>query len=846
MWAHHTQSRALRGFCVSERVAASLLRSVAPILTETPIIATPTPSLPRLFLDLFWQLAILLVPAFFVTVLPPPLALSAVLFFGLLMWVSARLGFFSLARGCARLMIGAVFGLGFSLGRALPEWWGILAAIAAIIGGLACVSKWERRLGLVTPPVKGPSAWGGSEPQLTPEGEPIRTFNHGEIAMGGPTYCDYLFPDGVLLQGLGSSAVFSDDGRYFAAPVPSRQSWGLVLLDRQQRRVYRCDNNEFWELDSLDLNGLSGRHSPLVDNSVRQGRLDELLQTASVVDLVPVVDLWLEPGWYPEHVPQSFERRSADGQQCLRGELSLPPTFRNLPQPLEPLRSPRYTVTVNGQPSGLIIAAETPVIWSTDQHALVCQAQEQSDDPEGDRYWLWRADSGWRALPSPWVKSDAEPSFYWHELSSLDEQHVHIASYLDYPRPSSGRHGYRLDSIHSDTEIQTSHDAEGRVQVAEFQLTRMGIVMPLDSQGRRGNSFIETQPMLGGVRAHLVWQADSHDGLGAYRCQIGDWELPGRWLLDHRVSDCGRYLALLPFADSMPVATHAAVVDVKHRRLLEGPGMWIARILDFRDGRLSLAVVAGALDEGLESSALQRFNIPAPPIGSDPAFFHPNERYRLFYNTVELQVTDSQLHSIPAWRLVDRPQVANADGDFILPAPGQLDAAWLFGSETEYADSWVRTNTPRLGGYLLTASGCALSDLAPSMVWSADGRYLALTRMATDVTELCGNYRGWQLLLLDVQEHTLRVHSQWLGNRPLFEGFDEDEVHVRCFEQDWEAEDDDQGSVRSFSLDLLLKLPAEQLISQDGIWLRASQAHQAPAWRALTLPSVGYFERRSL
>lgn len=786
-------------------------------------------------------------PAFFVTVLPPPLALLAVVFLGLLMGLAARLGFLAMGRGIARLTVGAVFGLGFSLGRALPEWWGILVAIVGIMVGLACVSSWERRLGLAPVSSKGPSAWGGSEPQLTPEGEPIRAFNHGEIAMGGPTYCDYLFPDGVLLQGLGSSAVFSSDGRYFAAPVPSRQAWGLVVLDRQQRQLYRCADSELWELDAFDLDLLNGRHSPLVDNSVRETRLDELLKTASVSNLVPVADLWLEPDWHPENVLHTFERRSADGLQYLQGNISLPSTFRDLDQPLEPLRSPRYTVSVNGQPSGLLMAADAPLVWSTDQRALVCLAQARDPQADGDQYWLWQLDKGWRALPLPWVKSATEPSFYWHELLSLDAHHVHIGAYLDYPRPGSGRYGYRLDSIHSDTETQAGHDAQGRVQVAEFKLTRTAIAMPLDSPGVRGDSYIETQPLLGGACAQLIWLCDNREGLGGYRCQIGDWHLPGSWLLDHRASDCGRYLALLPFADSTTVATHAVIADVKDRRLLEGPSMWVERILDFRDGRLSLAVVAGRLDHDLDSSALQRFNIPAPPIGSDPSFFHPSEQSRLFYNTVDLQVTNSQLHSVAPWRLVDRPQVANADGDFIQPAPDRQDAAWLFGSETEYADSWVRAQTPRLGGHLLTASGCALVDLAPSMTWSTDSRYLALTCMATDVTEQCGSYRGWQLLLLDVQEHTLRVHPQWLGNRPLFESFDDEQLHVRCFEHDWEAQDDDDpGSVQSFSLDLLLQLPTEQLVRQDGFWFRASQVHLAPAWRALALPAVGYFARESL
>ncbi|MCJ8205996.1 hypothetical protein RGM2987_16805 [Pseudomonas sp. RGM2987] len=774
------------------------------------------------------------------------MAMLTVLLLGMLMGLAARFGFLSTGRGLARLMVGAVFGLGFSVGRALPDWWGIVAAIIAIFGGLACVSTWERRLGLTPVSVKGASAWGGSEPQVTPEGEPIRVFNHSEIAMGGPTYCDYLFPDGVLLQGLGSSALFSEDGHYFAATVPSRQNWGLVVLDREQRRLYRCADSELWELDAFDLKGLSGRHSPLVDDSVRQTGLEELLQTASAVDLVPVADLWLEPDRQPDRAQQTFERRSADGRQRLVGDISLPSTFRDLAQPLAPLLSPRYAISVNGQPSGLLMAADAPLVWSADHRALVCLAQEQDGHEGGDLYWLWQLDEGWRPLPSPWVKRDAEPSFYWHELLRFDAGHVHFGAYLDFPRPSSGRYGYRLDSIHSDTETQVGHDAQGRVQVAELQLTRMAIVMPLDSRGLPGDSYIETQPLLGGVPAHLFSLGDNAEGLGAYHCQIGDWQLPGRWLLDHRVSDCGRYLALLPHPDSMIVASHAVIADVKQRSLLEGPSMWAARILDFRDGRLSLAVVTGRLDQEQESTALQRFNVAAPTAG-DSAFFHPSEQYRLFYNTVQLQVTDSQLHTVAPWRLVDRPQAAIAEGDFIQPAPDDQDAAWLFGSETEYADSWVRADSPRLGGYLLTASGCALNNLAPSMIWSADGRYLALTRMVTDATQLCGSYRGWQLLLLDILEHTLRVHTQWLGNRPQYESFDAEQLRVRCFERDWEAEDDDdQGSVQSFSLDLLLQLPGEQLIRQDGYWLVPAQLHLAPVWQALTVPSISYFEHWSL
>lgn len=107
---------------------------------------------------------------------------------------------------------------------------------------------------------------------------------------------------------------------------------------------------------------------------------------------------------------------------------------------------------------------------------------------------------------------------------------------------------------------------------------------------------------------------------------------------------------------------------------------------------------------------------------------------------------------LPKWRTVRTPQAANADGDFVQPAPDGSDAAWFFGFETEYAESsWLRSGSGRLGGHLLTASGCALKNLAPSASWSPDARYLALTRMNADMPS------SWEVLLLDVEQRTLRT-----------------------------------------------------------------------------------------
>ena len=121
---------------------------------------TPTPtdegkSLGRLLLELLWQLIVLLVPVFLVTILPPFAALLVLLACAGAMWLAAKLGSPDSGRFIARLMCGAAFGLGFSVGRALPGYWGIFAAMLTMAAGLASVAMWEKRLGLAkAEPVK--------------------------------------------------------------------------------------------------------------------------------------------------------------------------------------------------------------------------------------------------------------------------------------------------------------------------------------------------------------------------------------------------------------------------------------------------------------------------------------------------------------------------------------------------------------------------------------------------------------------------------------------------------------------------------------------------------------------
>jgi hypothetical protein len=809
-----------------------------------------------LLLDLLWQLAVLLIPIFLVTVIPLLWALGVVLVCAALMGLAARAGWLGTGRGVARLMTSAAIGLGFNLGRALPAYWDIAGAAVVMFFGLACVSHLERRFGLAEktpakasasaksggPSSGGASAWGGDEPRQTPEGEPIRVFNYSEIAMGGPVLCDYLFPDGVLLQSLGASARFSNDGRYFAAPVPSRQAWGLVILDRQLRQLYQCSCDEFWELDAFNDGTLSGRYSPLVDNGSREISLEQLLETAKKISLVPVADLWLEPGHWQENLARkTLHHTSPDGQQHLDGTVALPASLRELAQPCDPLRNPEYRISLNGEPTPWLIMADTAIVWNPDSRSFACRAR--LDDQALD-CWLWHVDRGWQTLPCPWTPADGEPSLGWSEPLALDDHHLRLSSYFDYPQPDHGRYGYGLHSIHSDCDTQIGHDATGRIQVAERLLTRVQLAVPLTGDGQRGATMVESVPVTGETRAQFTWQHDNSLGLGGYRCRIGHWELPGLWQLDHRVSGTGRYIALIPFALPPAAAGCVVVADAQERQLLSSPPLLVGRLLDFRGPRLSVAVIRGRQGQDRPSTPLQRFD-QAPPEAVEAAeFCQYRQDSRLYYESCELNVSPSSLTLLPDWRLVQQPQSAIADGNFVQPAPNGQDAAWLFGGETEYADSWLRVHSPRLGGYLLTASGCALSDLAPSMIWSEDARYLALTRLHTEVDDGHEGRMAWRILLLDVQARTLRQAPQWLRNRPQFERFNAEVLKVRLFQSDWAAKGDrDRGSVSSIKLSDLLALPVEPLCPDEGLWLAADQRDNATAWHALDTSALSDWRR---
>ena len=123
---------------------------------------------------------------------------------------------------------------------------------------------------------------------------------------------------------------------------------------------------------------------------------------------------------------------------------------------------------------------------------------------------------------------------------------------------------------------------------------------------------------------------------------------------------------------------------------------------------------------------------------------------------------------------------------------------------------------------MLTASGCGVANLAPSMVWSADGRYLALSRKSVE-EEAGERSPQWLLLLLDTRERTLRQSTQPLGQMPCFEAFDDAGLHLSSATQ----------KTQLITMQALLALPRQMLIRSGDIWLPSEQLSGAAHWQRL-------------
>lgn len=394
--------------------------------------------------------------------------------------------------------------------------------------------------------------------------------------MGGPLVCHYLMPDGCFIPDCNPSARFSSDGRHFVSPIPSRGAWGLAIFDRQERLLYRCAVDNFWELDSVTEREVIGRHSPLTSNAPQRLELQALKAGSEAEAFVAIGDLWL-----PE---SEWQRWSGDlraqplpsplGGPALEIRPWLPDSLLALDDPFAPLRASRGELWINGEASGLYLSREAPPLaWNDDGRALALQA---AGEPLGqDTYWLWREDGGLRALGAPWSALPAEPHAGGPELLGLEDGWLRFGLDLAQPCLTYERYGTLGSYSHSSLYLLHARDADDRPRWREADMPRLDLLLPLDGAAGRPGCLLQSAPLADGSRAVWEWLRDDQEAeRGAYALRLGDWRLDGEWTLDHRVSDCGRYLAVVAFAEAPTLPQRLAILDSRERRLGGSPSRW--------------------------------------------------------------------------------------------------------------------------------------------------------------------------------------------------------------------------------------------------------------------------------
>lgn len=117
-------------------------------------------------------------------------------------------------------------------------------------------------------------------------------FARGEICMGGPTVGDAIFSNKCAFSDVGPSIVLSEDGRYAAMSLPSRDEWGLLIVDLHEKRTYAPDDPGFWEFDRIEKGVIYGRHSPITHNTGLTLSIEKAIASANELPMVQ------DDGWW--------------------------------------------------------------------------------------------------------------------------------------------------------------------------------------------------------------------------------------------------------------------------------------------------------------------------------------------------------------------------------------------------------------------------------------------------------------------------------------------------------------------------------------------------------------------
>ncbi|WP_429818103.1 hypothetical protein [Ensifer sp. B1-9] len=614
-----------------------------------------------LLLRLVLNLAFLVVPFVIPLYLPLPFAIAYWAGAMAAEWIEDRL--FGKVDHTFVWMLGGCFGLSYAVAMLMS------GTVASVLAGVACFllllwlqSLWEKRTDMriertPEPPIAAAesdarsdnSAWGSPVP-VTPEGESLRVLACHEIAMGGPVICDYLLPDGSVILGAGSSTGFSADRQYFVSPSPSRGQWGLLIYDRRSHILYRCDDaTAFWEIDLVTETTITGRHSPVTSNRTYSAQIAELIAGAEKEQMVTVVDLKIPAKDWADICDRDEASLPAGpaGVPDITSIPYLPDSLMALEAPLDPLYHPMAELVVDGVTSGLLISTRYPdVVWREDANAFACFANRK-DHRDESGYWSWKTANGWREIAKGHDIGANRPYASRDGLAALDPDHLAVGWTLAQPELGYSRFGRLSSYAHAPLEI------DGRT----YPQPVVRQCLPLVEGG--ATESIESAPLNTGkrIRWHFL-RRDTDLSCDVFTCTFGVQALEGEWLLDHRISATGDFIALVAYAASPEVPHRIAVLDGETGMLA-----WIEESLcdpqlqGFAEDTLHFVHLVGRIDDGPTGPAYlsadeapQNFDEAVPPPAKARAFMEHRDGSALHYRQSAATLRNG------AWRLrSDKP-----------------------------------------------------------------------------------------------------------------------------------------------------------------------------------------------
>jgi len=460
----------------------------------------------------------------------------------------------------------------------------------------------------------GHSAWSGdTSGQASTVGEGGRYmvyhfYTGGELCMGGPTYGDAVFNNGCAFMGVGPSIALSDEGRYAAMTLPSREGWDLQLADLHEKVLYKPQGmGSMWEIDRIEQGIIYGRYSPLTSNAVTS------ISIAKLVDKSERKLLIEDDGWWVEDYPdrKSFPKygavtvRSRQGAHRVTFVPDLKPFKAN---PFDRSSHPLYTVLIDdemlgmetGFPSACWIDGPTGESVAEGRFLQVGGKIIDFRDPEKDVFDV-------RKHTELLIKDCDEHTHLDHRLEIRDlgqgkilVQGMVIQSSVRWTE--SDQENYSTTFPFSD-HVVDYWDADGnkqrqkRTHIERF--VEYIIDLPKYSESGDQRSGIEITLVNRGNpdhRAQLVCRNNQHVGnlYAAYTCTTSCGLTLENVIHEAIWSHCGRYLAVVHFESPPKVACRISIVDFVSATVKDIPGTYaLPSFIWFDENMLQFAHVVG-------------------------------------------------------------------------------------------------------------------------------------------------------------------------------------------------------------------------------------------------------------